>query len=106
VVPAARWVNVLAGAKAGIIGFSKALARERVTVNVICPGPVDTAVLAAIGETEAGAKVVAGLARAIPFKRLGEPADIAAAVALFASPAAGYITGQVLSVSGGMTMAG
>jgi 2-hydroxycyclohexanecarboxyl-CoA dehydrogenase len=101
---------VYAGAKAGIIGFSKALARElareRVTVNVICPGPVDTALLAAVGASEAGAKVVAGLARAIPFKRLGEPADIAAAVAFFASPAAGYITGQVLSVSGGMTMAG
>jgi 2-hydroxycyclohexanecarboxyl-CoA dehydrogenase len=101
---------VYSGAKAGIIGFSKALARElareRVTVNVVCPGPVDTALLAAVGETEAGAKVVAGLARAIPFKRLGEPADIAAAVSFFASPAAGYITGQVLSVSGGMTMAG
>jgi len=101
---------VYSGAKAGIIGFSKALARElareRVTVNVICPGPVDTALLAAVGASEAGAKVVAGLGRAIPFKRLGEPADIAAAVAFFASPAAGYITGQVLSVSGGMTMAG
>jgi 2-hydroxycyclohexanecarboxyl-CoA dehydrogenase len=101
---------VYAGCKAAIIGFSKSLARELardlVTVNVVCPGPTDTALLAAVGESERGAKVVAGMTRAIPFHRLGQPADVAGAVAFFASPGAGFITGQVLSVSGGLTMAG
>jgi 2-hydroxycyclohexanecarboxyl-CoA dehydrogenase len=101
---------VYSGCKAAIIGFSKALARElardRVTVNVVCPGPVDTALLASVGASEGGGKVVAGLTRAIPFRRLGAPADVAEAVAFFAAPAASYVTGQVLSVSGGLTMAG
>jgi 2-hydroxycyclohexanecarboxyl-CoA dehydrogenase len=101
---------VYSGCKAAIIGFSKALARElardRVTVNVVCPGPVDTNLLKSVGATEGGAKVVAGMARAIPFGRLGTPEDVAEAVAFFASPAARYVTGQVLSVSGGLTMAG
>jgi len=101
---------VYSGCKAAIIGFSKALARElardRVTVNVVCPGPVDTALLKSVGATEGGGKVVASMTRAIPFRRLGEPADVAAAVAFFASPDARYVTGQVLSVSGGLTMAG
>jgi 2-hydroxycyclohexanecarboxyl-CoA dehydrogenase len=101
---------VYAGCKAAIIGFSKSLARElardRFTVNVVCPGPTDTTLLAAVGETETGAKVVAGLKRAIPFGRLGQPADVAAAVAYLASPEAAFVTGQVLSVSGGLTMAG
>ena len=101
---------VYSGCKAAIVGFSKALARElardKVTVNVVCPGPVDTALLKSVGATEGGAKVVAGMERAIPFRRLGTPEDIAEAVAFFASPAARYVTGQVLSVSGGLTMAG
>jgi 2-hydroxycyclohexanecarboxyl-CoA dehydrogenase len=101
---------VYSGCKAAIIGFSKALARElardKVTVNVVCPGPVDTALLKSVGATEGGAKVVAGMERAIPFRRLGTPEDIAEAVAFFASPEARYVTGQVLSVSGGLTMAG
>jgi 2-hydroxycyclohexanecarboxyl-CoA dehydrogenase len=101
---------VYSGCKAAIIGFSKALAREvardKVTVNVVCPGPVDTALLKSVGETEGGAKVIAGMSRAIPFRRLGTPEDIAEAVAFFASPEARYVTGQVLSVSGGLTMAG
>jgi 2-hydroxycyclohexanecarboxyl-CoA dehydrogenase len=101
---------VYSGCKAAIVGFSKALARELardlVTVNVVCPGPIDTALLRAVGASEQGAKVVAGLSRAIPFHRLGTPEEIADAVAFFASPAAGFITGQVLSVSGGLTMAG
>jgi 2-hydroxycyclohexanecarboxyl-CoA dehydrogenase len=101
---------VYSGCKAAIVGFSKALARELardlVPVNVVCPGPIDTALLKSVGSTEQGAKVVAGMARAIPFHRLGTPEEIAEAVAFFASPAAGFITGQVLSVSGGLTMAG
>jgi 2-hydroxycyclohexanecarboxyl-CoA dehydrogenase len=101
---------VYSGCKAAIIGFSKALARElardKVTVNVVCPGPVDTALLQSVGATEGGSKVVAGMSRAIPFRRLGTPEDVAEAVAFFAAPAARYVTGQVLSVSGGLTMAG
>ncbi len=101
---------VYSGCKAAIIGFSKALARElardKVTVNVVCPGPVDTALLRSVGASEAGAKVVAGMSRAIPFRRLGTPEDVAEAVAFFAAPQARYVTGQVLSVSGGLTMAG
>jgi 2-hydroxycyclohexanecarboxyl-CoA dehydrogenase len=101
---------VYSGCKAAIIGFSKALARElsreQVTVNVVCPGPIDTALLRSVGASELGAKVVAGMSRAVPFKRIGQPHEVAEAVAFFASPAAGYVTGQVLSVSGGLTMAG
>lgn len=101
---------VYSGCKAAIIGFSKALARELardlVPVNVVCPGPIDTALLKSVGESAQGAKIVAGMSNAIPFKRLGTPEEIADAVAFFASPAAGFITGQVLSVSGGLTMAG
>jgi 2-hydroxycyclohexanecarboxyl-CoA dehydrogenase len=101
---------VYSGCKAAIIGFSKALARELardlVPVNVICPGPIDTALLKSVGSSERGAKIVAGMSKAIPFRRLGTPEEIADAIAFFASPAAGFITGQVLSVSGGLTMAG
>jgi len=101
---------VYAGCKAGLIGFSKTLARELarhgITVNVVCPGPTDTALLAEVTSGEKGAKVIDAMRRAIPLGRLGEPDDIAPAVAFFASPEAGYITGQVLSVSGGLTMAG
>ena len=96
--------SVYAGAKGGIIAFTKTIAREvarnGVTANVVCPGPTRTAMLAGMEE-----KVVEGLARAVPMKRLGEPEDVAAAVAFFASERAGFITGQTLSVSGGLTMA-
>lgn len=98
---------VYSGAKAGIIGFSKALAREvasaGVNVNVVCPGPTNTVLFQEMaGGNE---KLAAGLARAIPFGRLGEPEDLAGAVAFLLSDDAGFITGQTLSVSGGMTMA-
>lgn len=97
---------VYAAAKAGIIGFSKTLARElaryRINVNVVCPGPTDTPLLQGIAaETP---KIAEALKRAVPFGRLAEPDEIAAAVAFFASDDAAFITGQTLSVSGGLTM--
>ena len=98
---------VYSGTKGGVIAFSKALAREvaaqGVTVNVVCPGPTDTALLDQVAA--ASQKLYDGLARAIPMRRIGRPADIAPAVAFFASDAAAYVTGQTLSVSGGLTMA-
>jgi len=101
---------VYSACKAGIVGFSKALAREvarkHITVNVVCPGPTDTALLAEVGATERGAKIVAGMQRAIPLGRLGQPEDVAGAVAYLVSDEAAFVTGQVLSVSGGLTMAG
>ncbi|MGV1003769.1 MAG: SDR family NAD(P)-dependent oxidoreductase [Candidatus Nanopelagicales bacterium] len=102
---------VYSGAKGGIIAFSKTLAREvatkGVTVNVVCPGPTDTPALRKFADAsgEDADKVIGGMARSVPMKRLGNPADVAAAVAFFASDAAEYITGQTLSVSGGLTMA-
>jgi 2-hydroxycyclohexanecarboxyl-CoA dehydrogenase len=101
---------VYAGAKAAQIAFGKTLAREvarrGVTVNSVCPGPTDTPLLEGmLGTGDAGAKIVEALRRAVPMGRLGRPEDVAAAVAFLASDAAGYITGQTLSVSGGLTMA-
>ncbi len=102
--------SVYAGAKGGIIAFAKSIARETaragVTANVVCPGPTQTALLDEItAEHEDAAKVIAAMTRAVPMKRLGQPEDVAAAVAFFCSEQAGFITGQTLSVSGGLTMA-
>ena len=99
---------VYAGCKAAIIGFSKTLARElaryQINVNVVCPGPTDTALLR---DAMAGREgVLESMARGIPFRRLGKPEDLAGAVAFFASADSDYATGQVLSISGGLTMAG
>jgi 2-hydroxycyclohexanecarboxyl-CoA dehydrogenase len=101
---------VYSGAKGGVVAFSKTLAREvarhGVTVNVVCPGPTDTALLARMADAgENAARAREGLARAVPLRRLAVPEDIAPAVAFLASDEAGYITGQTLSVSGGLTMA-
>jgi 2-hydroxycyclohexanecarboxyl-CoA dehydrogenase len=102
---------VYSGAKGGIIAFTKTLAREvatkGVTVNTVCPGPTDTPSLRkfAGNSGQDGEKVIAGLTRAVPMRRLASPADVAAAVAFFASDDTSYITGQTLSVSGGLTMA-
>ncbi len=101
---------VYAGAKAAQVAFGKTLAREvarsGVTVNSVCPGPTETPLLdGMLGAGEASAKMVEALRRAVPMRRLGRPQDVAAAVAFLASDAAGYITGQTLSVSGGLTMA-
>jgi 2-hydroxycyclohexanecarboxyl-CoA dehydrogenase len=102
---------VYAACKGGLIAFSKALARELaacgVCVNAVCPGPTDTPLFRSfVGEGEAGRKVAAALERAIPMKRLGRPEDIPGLVAFLASDDADFITGQVISVSGGLTMHG
>ena len=81
-------------------------ARHRINVNVVCPGPTETPLLDSITSGPRGAAVIDAIKRSIPFRRLGRPDDIAGAVAFFASPDADFITGQVLSVSGGLTMAG
>jgi 2-hydroxycyclohexanecarboxyl-CoA dehydrogenase len=97
---------VYSGAKAGIIGFSRTIAREvaryGINVNTVCPGPTNTPLLQR--EAEHNPKLVAALSRAIPLGRPAEPEEIAAAVAFFASDDAAFITGQTLSVSGGLTM--
>ncbi len=97
---------VYSATKGGVIAFSKALAREvarsQVTVNCVCPGATDTALLAQLGVYNE--RLLSGLTRAIPLGRIAQPPDIAAAAAFLASDEAGYITGQSLSVSGGLTM--
>ena len=99
---------VYSGAKGGVIAFTKTLAREvarsGVTANAVCPGPTRTPMLEAMAEA-GGEKLVQSLTRAVPMRRLGEPEDVAAAVAFLASEQAAFITGQTLSVSGGLTMA-
>jgi 2-hydroxycyclohexanecarboxyl-CoA dehydrogenase len=101
---------VYAGTKGAIIAFSKTLARElarhRITVNVVCPGLTETPLLQGIrDQSPKSAKVIEAVTRAIPLGRVGQPEDIAGAVVYLASPAADFVTGQTLSVSGGLTMA-
>lgn len=101
---------VYSGAKGGIIAFTKTLAREvatkGVTANTVCPGPTDTPALRKFADGSGDAeKVIGGMTRAVPMKRLGTPSDVGPAVAFFASDGAGFVTGQTLSVSGGLTMA-
>jgi len=100
---------VYAGAKAGQVAFGKTLARELarrgVTVNSVCPGPTETPLLGGmLGAGAGGATMVEALRKAVPMRRLGQPEDVAAAVAFLVSDRAGFITGQTLSVSGGLTM--
>jgi 2-hydroxycyclohexanecarboxyl-CoA dehydrogenase len=98
---------VYSATKGGVIAFTKTLAREAarhgITVNCVCPGPTETALLGQVAEYSQ--KLYEGLSRAIPLGRTAQPDDIAPAVAFLVSPEAGYITGQTLSVSGGLTMA-
>ena len=98
---------VYSATKGGVIAFSKALAREvaryGITVNCVCPGPTETALLAQVADYSE--KLYASLARAIPLGRTAQPNDIAPAVAFLLGDGARYITGQTLSVSGGLTMA-
>ena len=102
---------VYSACKGGIIAFSKTLARElarkNIQINTVCPGPTDTPLLASFaGDAEQGKKLIDGLTRAIPMRRLGQPADYPGIVAFLASDDADYITGQTISVSGGLTMHG
>jgi 2-hydroxycyclohexanecarboxyl-CoA dehydrogenase len=102
---------VYAACKGGLVAFSKTIAREHarhgITVNVVCPGPTDTALFAdykqGAGNPE---KLVEAFERSIPLGRIGQPDDLPGAIVFFASDDAAYITGQVLSVSGGLTMHG
>ncbi len=97
--------TVYAGAKGGLIAFTKSLARETarhgINVNCVCPGPTDTPLLAAVPEGHLEA-----FRKAIPLRRFAKPSEVADAVAFFAGSASTYVTGQVLSVSGGLTMVG
>jgi len=97
--------TVYAGAKGGLIAFTKSLAREvarkGINVNCVCPGPTDTPLLRSRPE-----KMLEALERAIPLRRFGKPEEIADAIVFFAGDNSSYITGQVLSVSGGLTMSG
>ncbi|MER5219853.1 SDR family NAD(P)-dependent oxidoreductase [Streptomyces flaveus] len=97
---------VYSATKGGVIAFGKALAREvarhGITVNSLCPGPTETALLGQVAEYSQ--KMYEATARAIPLRRIAQPADIAGAVAFLASDDAAYMTGQTLSVSGGLTM--
>lgn len=97
---------VYSACKGGLVAFSKTMARELarygVTVNAVCPGPADTPLFEEIGKDNP--KLRESLERAIPLRRLAQPEDLANAVAFMASPQSNYITGQTLSVSGGLTM--
>ena len=102
---------VYSACKGGIIAFSKTLARElarkNIQINTVCPGPTDTPLFASFaGDAEQGRKLIDGLTRAIPMRRLGQPADYPGIIAFLASDDADYITGQTISVSGGLTMHG
>ena len=102
---------VYAACKGGLVAFSKTIAREHarhgITVNVVCPGPTETALFEdykqGAGSPE---KLVEAFTRSIPLGRIGQPQDLPGAILFFASDDAAYVTGQVLSVSGGLTMAG
>ena len=96
--------TVYSGTKGGVIAFCKGLAREmaryNVTVNCVCPGPTDTPLMAAVPD-----KIKDAFSKAIPMHRLAHPAEVADTILFFASSHSDFVTGQVLSVSGGLTMA-
>ena len=97
--------SVYSGTKGGVIAFTKGLAREMarfdINVNCVCPGPTDTPLMAAVPD-----KLKEAFAHATPMRRLAKPSEVADAILFFASARADFVTGQVLSVSGGLTMAG
>jgi 2-hydroxycyclohexanecarboxyl-CoA dehydrogenase len=101
---------VYSACKGGMIAFAKTMARELVgkgiIINTLCPGPTDTAILRSFLEGPDGARIAEGLKRAIPMRRLGQPDDYPGLVAFLLSDDAAYMTGQTISVSGGLTMHG
>ena len=103
--------SVYAACKAGLIGFARTLAREHarhgITFNVVCPGPTDTALFASYAEGAGDPeKLRQAMQRVIPMGRIGKPEDLPGAISFLASDDAAYVTGQVISVSGGLTMSG
>ena len=102
---------VYAACKGGLVAFSKTIAREHsrhgITVNVVCPGPTDTALFEGYAQGAGNPeKLVKAFERSIPLGRIGQPDDLPGAILFFASDDAAFVTGQVLSVSGGLTMNG
>jgi 2-hydroxycyclohexanecarboxyl-CoA dehydrogenase len=102
---------VYAACKGGLVAFSKTIAREHarhgITVNVVCPGPTDTPLFEGVRQGAGNPdKLLESFRRSIPLGRIGQPDDLPGAIAFFASDDAAYVTGQVLSVSGGLTMSG
>ena len=101
---------VYSAAKGGVIAFTKSMARElardKVTVNTVCPGPADTPMTETIKSTEMGRKLMDRMVRATPMRRMVQPDEVAAAVAYFLSDDARFVTAQVLSISGGLTIPG
>ena len=101
---------VYSACKGGIISFTKTVARELarkgVQLNAVAPGPTDTPLFAMVAQGEAGEKIAEGLKRAIPMKRLAQPSDYPGIICFLSSDDAGFITGQVISVSGGLSMHG
>ena len=103
------WEAVYAGAKGAVIAFSKTIAREvaryKINVNVVCPGLTETPLLQAVrSQSEQTARIIEAVTKATPFRRPAKPEEIAEAVLFLTSPQANFITGQTLSVSGGLTM--
>src|SRR3990172_391319 len=103
------WESVYAGAKAAVNAFSKTVAREvarhKINVNVVCPGLTDTPLLEAIrSQSPETGRLIEAVIKATPFRRVAQPEVIAEAVLFFASPSADFVTGQTLSISGGLTM--
>ena len=102
---------VYSAAKAGVIGFTRAVARESsrfgVRVNAVAPGPIDTPLLNAAPEQygEIGERLKQGMIAATSMRRIGQPDEVAAAIAFLASDDASYVTGQTINVSGGLSMA-
>jgi 2-hydroxycyclohexanecarboxyl-CoA dehydrogenase len=100
--------TVYAAAKGGLLAFTRSLARELarydVTVNCVCPGPTETPMLERVFPNERGQKTLDAMRRSAPLRRLGQPDDIAACVAYLASDDAAFVTGQAISVDGGLVM--
>jgi 2-hydroxycyclohexanecarboxyl-CoA dehydrogenase len=97
---------VYAGMKGGVVAFGKSLARENarhnINVNMVCPGPTDTPLLRE--EMQENPELIERMTRIIPFRRLGQPNDMAGVISFLCSPDSDYMTGQTVSVSGGLTM--